>query len=205
LKKKPYFPTDNIGALFLEGDQLRNVKVRTSVDINATPEQVFTLITDLPKKTKLCPHTAIIRIVQLPAGPVEVGTIFYHRVVVNGQIVDYHNNVTEFENNKRMVTQSDTQPSFRIEVTVEAINEGCRLSQEESFSLSELLVPIPKGIGWLGKILKFFFGDKEVLRQGENSLAREAEETRADLQNRLEGWLNGIRKHLNKQTKKLKA
>lgn len=200
-----HFPTDNIGALFIEGDKRLVVRVEAVVDIDMECASVFDLITDLERKTKLCPHTSVIRIDRQPEGPIGVGTIYYHRVVIDGQIADYQNHVVEFEAGHRMVTRSNTQPSFRIEVSVNSTNDGCRLTQQESFTISELLVPVPKSDGWWGRILRVIFGDIDVIRQGEHALSREVEETRAKLQSRLEAWLERISRHMHKQKRRQKV
>lgn len=198
------FPGSDISAFFVEGDSHRTIKVCASVDINAAPESVFALITDLSRKTKLCPHTAVIRITRNPPGPVDVGTVFQHRVAIDGHIADYLNHVIEFEAERRMVTQSDTDPSFRIEVTVEPTPSGVRLTQTESFPFAELIVPVPKVSGKFGKLLRLFFGEND-LRQGEDALTHEADEMQSKLQPRLEAWLKSIRHHLEKQEGKLLA
>lgn len=198
------FPSNNLAAFFVKGDKHRTVKVCATVDIDAAPETVFALITDLSRKTKLCPHTAVIKITRDPPGPVDVGTVFQHRVAIDGHIADYHNHVVEFEAGRRMVTQSNTDPSFRIEVTVEPIPSGVRLTQTESFPFTELIVPVPKASGWVGKLLRLFFGENDI-KQGEHALTSEAEEMQSKLQPRLEAWLKSIRRHLEKQEGKLSA
>ncbi|GMR18234.1 MAG: hypothetical protein BMS9Abin33_0640 [Gammaproteobacteria bacterium] len=198
------FMSKNPAAFFVNGDNSSVVKVCASVDINASPEVVYELITDLNRKTKLCPHTSVIRISWNPPGAVDVGTIYHHRVAIDGHVADYQNHVVELEVGRRMVTQSNTDPSFRVEVIVEPIPSGARLTQIESFPLAELVIPVPKGSGWFGNLLRWFFGEGDI-RQGEHVLTREADEMQSKLQPRLEAWLKSIQRHLEKQEGKLFA
>ena len=185
--------------------KLKTVTLRASTEINVAPEEVFALVSDLRLKTPLCPHTAVIRITKQPEGPVAVGTTFQQRVTIDGHIADYQNRVIEFIPSKRMVTESDTSPSFRIVVTVEPNGNGCRLTQVESFPLSELIMPIPKANGWIGKLLRGMFGKGEFISQGDESLVNEATEMRNKLEPRLEAWLASIKQHLEAQRHQLPA
>lgn len=179
------------------------VKVSASVVINVKPEEVFALITDLRRKTNLCPHTVVLDITKHPDGPIDLGTVFHHRVAVDGHIADYHNTVIEFVSGRRMVTQSDSKTSFKIIVEVEATSSGTRLTQEESFELVELIIPTPSAKGWLGKFFRFLFGKGKVIRQGNESLMHDTQEMQEKLQPRLQVWLDGIKRHLEKESQRL--
>ncbi len=182
------------------------VRLKSSVDIEGVnADTVFNLITDLPRKTRLCRHTAVINISRNPAGPVSVGTVFHHRVAVDGHIADYCNSVVAYEQNKYMITESDSSPPFRIEVSVEAIECGTRLTQEESFAFTELVLPVPTASGRLGKVLRLLFGDDKVIRQGESALQREVREAQQRLQPRLDDWLDNIKRHLETESRYLQA
>ncbi len=186
-------------------DLQKFVHVMTSVDITATPEQVFALIEDLPRKTVLCPQTAVIRITKMTEGTVDVGTVFHHRVTVDGHIADYHNTVVELIQGQRMVTESDSNPSFRIEVDLEPLASGTRLTQHESFPLNEFVLPMPSANGWLGKLFRFFFGSQQCIRQGGETLQREVDEMQQTMQPRLDAWLKAIKCHLENPQGRLDA
>jgi uncharacterized protein YndB with AHSA1/START domain len=187
----------------LDQEKSNMVKVSASVIIDVKPEAVFALITDLQRKTKLCPHTAVLGITRHPDGPVEPGTVFHHRVAVDGHIADYHNTVVEIVPGQRMVTQSDSETSFKIIVEVEPTSSGTRLTQEESFELVELILPTPGAKGRLGKFFRLIFGEGDVIRQGEESLARDIQEMQDKLQPRLQEWLSSIKCHLEKESQRL--
>lgn len=181
------------------------VKISASVVINVKPEEVFALITDLQRKTNLCPNTVVLNITKHPDGPIELGTVFHHRVAVDGHIADYHNTVVEIVSGQRMVTQSDSKTSFKIIVEVEPISSGTRLTQEESFELIELIFPTPSAKGWLGKFFRLIFGKGDTIRQGDEALARDTQEMQEKLQPRLQAWLNSIKCHLEKESQQLWA
>ena len=193
--------TDHHDRAFIKHNDRYVVRIRSSVEINGVkPDDVFVLITDLRRKTLLCPHTAVIGITHHPEGAIDVGTVFHHRVAIDGRIADYHNRVIAFSPGERMVTESDSSPPFRIEVVVEPIVSGTRLTQEESFLLTELVVPVPKAPGWLGRLLRLLFGDENLIRQGSVSLEKEVEEAQSRLQPRLDAWLHRIKHHLEKKS-----
>ena len=49
-------------------------------------------------------------------------------------------------------------------------------------------MPVPQASGWIGELLRFMFGDDDIIRQGSDSLAREVEEMRTKLRAHLEAW-----------------
>ncbi len=136
----------------------------------------------MQRKTRLRPNTAVINISRNPQGPLEVGTVFHHRVAINGHIADYHSRVVVYSHNQPMITKSDSNPPFRVEVPVKALGAGTRPTQAESFALTELVVPLPTASGWLGKLFRLLFGDGMEIRQGDHALAREVLETQQRLQ-----------------------
>jgi|GEM_PF-1554581 len=199
------YPTNHLAGVFQKHNGRQVVRVSASVEIGVEPGAVFELVTDLRRKTSLSPHTAVLDITRRPDGPVDVGTVFHHRIAVDGHIGDYRNRVVELSPGRRMVTESDSSPPFRIVVIVEPIASGARLTQEETFPLTELVVPVPQASGWIGKLLRFMFGDDKVIRQGSDSLAREVEEMQYKLQPRLEAWLNSIKADLEEESRQLRA
>ena len=134
-----------------------------------------------------------------------MGTVYHHRVAVDGHIADYHNTVVAYEHNKYMITHSDSSPPFRIKVCVESTESGTRLTQEESFAFTELVLPVPTASGWAGKLLRLLFGDDKVIRQGSHALQQEVTETQQRLQPRLDSWLLNIKRHLETESRLLEA
>ena len=62
------------------------VRVKASLDIQADPEAVFSLVTDVARKARLGPHAAVIGVSKETAGPVGVGTVFHYCLSIEGKI-----------------------------------------------------------------------------------------------------------------------
>jgi hypothetical protein len=173
------------------------VLIKASVDINGVdPSEVFALVTDLRRKFLFCPNVAVIDISRQPDGPVDVDTIFHHRIALDSHITDYNNRVVAFSPGRRMVTESESNPFCRIEVTVEPLESGTRLTQQEALDLKELEMPVPQAPRWSGKLYRSFFGDEKIVQPPGDLLAQEAEEMHSHLQPRLDAWLNNIKEYL---------
>jgi hypothetical protein len=162
LQQMHQYPTNHLAGVFQQHNGRQVVRISASVEIGVEPGAVFELVTDLWRKTSLSPHTAVPDITRRPEGPVDVGTVFHHRIAVDGYIGDYHNRVVVLSPGRRMVTaESDSSPPFRIVVIVEPIASGARLTQEETFPLTKPVVPVPQTSGWIGKVLR-----RSLLRLG---------------------------------------
>ena len=169
------------------------VHVKETIDIKAEPAQVFALVTDVARKAEIDPNTRVLGVSQETESPVGLGTVFHYRLVIEGKIADYHSTCTAFESGRMIETVSDSQPPFKIRVTVEPTTDGCRLTQEESFSLPVIRVPVPQARGWLGNCFRLLFGDKEFLMQGPEVVTREEARIQQRLQTRLARWLAAIK------------
>jgi hypothetical protein len=181
------------------------VCVEESVDIRAAAEDVFALVTDVARKAPLDPSVHVLNVGQEPAGPVGVGTVFHYRLVIEGKIADYRSTCVTFEPGQMMETTSDSRPPFKIRVTVEPIPGGARLTQNETFTFPHLRVPLPQAKGWLGKVLRFIFGDADAIVQSQESMAEEEAQMEAQLKPRLTAWLKGIKAHLESERSRLMA
>lgn len=181
------------------------VHVKETVEISADPATVFSLVTDVVRKAVLDPNTHVLGVTQDTEGPVDIGTVFHYRLVIEGKIADYHSTCIDFIPGRMMETVSDSSPPFKIRVTVEPAPGGCRLTQEESFSLPVIRVPIPQTKGWLGRFLHLLFGDKEFIIQGPEIVAEEEADLKQKLQPRLTQWLSAIKAHLEAGNTQLQA
>jgi hypothetical protein len=177
------------------------VLIKASVDINGVdPSEVFALVTDLRRKFLFCPNVAVIDISRQPDGAVGVDTIFHHRIALDDHIADYNNRVVAFSPGKRMVTESESNPFCRIEVTVEPCGTGARLTQREAFDLKELEMPVYQAPRWSGKLYRSLFSNNKMIQPPGDLLAQEAEEMHSHLQPRLDAWLNNIKEYLEHDT-----
>lgn len=180
-------------------------RLHASIDIMASPRVVFSLVEDLVQMIRLNPSVKVLGIAKETNGPVNVGTTFICRLVVAGKITEHRCQCTGFIPGKVMETVSDTNPKFHVRTVVEPIPGGTRLTHEEFFTLPGLMFPIPQANGWLGKLLRFMFGDKRELKQDPESIAADEAELESMLQPRLISWLNRIKNYLEQQPSVLAA
>ena len=181
------------------------VRVKASLDIQADPEAVFSLVTDVARKARLGPHAAVIGVSKETAGPVGVGTVFHYCLSIEGKIADYRTRCVAFEPGRMMETVSDTRPPFKVRVTVEPVPGGARLTQEETFSLPVLHMPVPGTKGWWGRVLHFIFGDADAIVQSRESSAAEDVAMQAKLEPKLADWLERIKTHLEREQSRLET
>ncbi len=170
-----------------------------SVDIKADPFFVFSLVKDIPYRTRLNPHAHVIDVVKETRGPIDVGTRFCQRQVIEGKLVEYRCWCTEYIPEQILEMKSDTNPSFKVRIIVEPIDGGVRLTQEESFELIPYVMCVPSAKGWLGKFLCRIFGNARVINQSLESLAKDELYIIADLQPKLAAWLYRIKLQLENQ------
>ncbi len=179
------------------------LRIQASVDIQVEPAAVFALVTDVARKARLEPNASALAVGQETEGPVDVGTVFHYRLAIEGKIADYRTRCVAFKPGRMMETVSDSDPPFRIRVTVEPVPGGARLTQEESFSLPVLRVPVPRAGGWPGRLLRFVFGKEDFIVQDPESVAEEEAQMVAKLEPRLAEWLNAIKTHLEREQSQL--
>lgn len=175
------------------------------MNIQAEPDSVFSLITDVARKAHLDPNSTVLGVAKETEGPVDVGVVFHYRIVIEGNIADYRTRCVAFEAGHMMETTSDSSPPFRIRVTVDPIPGGARLTQAESFSLPVLRVPVPKAKGRPGQILQLILGKGDFIAQSPESVAAEEAQMEAKLRPRLARWLNAIKTHVERERLRLRA
>lgn len=174
--------------------------LNASVDIKAKPREVFSLVEDITYRTRLNPNVWVLGIAKETEGPVNVGTVFLFRLVIEGKIIEHRSECTTYIPGKMLETVSDTTPRFNVRVSVEPIPGGTRLTHEESFSLLPMYMPLPRVNGVLGKLFKWMFGDAKELIQSPESVAADETQLEKNLQPRLMAWLYKIKAHLEQHT-----
>ncbi len=179
--------------------------IEESVDIRAPPEAVFDLVADIPRKTRLNPNVHVLGVSRETSGPVDVGTVFRYRVVVEGHIADYRSHCVAFSPGRMIETCTDTSPPFNVRVTVDSIDGGARLTQTEFLKMTPAYLPVPDIGGRLGSWLRQLFGNTKVIVQSEESLIAEERRHAANLRPRLAKWLASIKNHLEQETRSLPA
>ncbi len=181
------------------------VDVEHSVEINADPESVFSLVTDIPRKAQLDPNAKVLGVVQETEGPVAIGTKFHYRLVVEGKIAEYRSQCIAFEPGRLLETVSDSDPPFTVRVTVAPSSNGARLTQKESFTAQRIHIPLPTADGWRGKLLRVLFGNRDAIQQDPNASRDEEARMEAKIKWRLEKWLEAIKQELESQHARLNA
>lgn len=179
--------------------------VTRSIDISASIDEVFALVIDAEQRSRLNPKTTLLAISHYPEGQIKEGTTFNYRVIVEGKVVEYKNTCIGLEQNRYFETQTDTNPPFRVKLSVEKIDDKVRLTQEEHFDLPQIHLPIPHSKGLLGKFFGQVFGDKKRIEQDPEQHKRREAEYSALLNSRLKIWLDAIKKHLEAETTRIYA
>lgn len=166
------------------------------VDIMVEPFFVFMLVENVGFRSRLNPYARVLDLVKETQGPISIGTTFCHRQIIEGQLSEYHSICTEYVPGNILETESDTDPRFKVRLTVDPIPGGARLTQEESFELIPFVMPTPTMRGLPGKFFQLIFGDIKVIKQTPESLIQEELELVTHLQPKLAAWLRKIKLRL---------
>ncbi|GMR07256.1 MAG: hypothetical protein BMS9Abin26_0258 [Gammaproteobacteria bacterium] len=172
------------------------VHFAASVDIMVEPFFVFMLVENVGFRSRLNPYARVLDLIKETRGPISIGTTFCHRQIIEGHLSEHRSICTEYVPGNILETESDTDPRFKVRLTVDPILGGARLTQEESFELSPFVMPIPTADGLTGKFFRLIFGDNKVIRQPPESLIQEELELVTHLQPKLAMWLRIIKLQL---------
>ena len=173
-----------------------------SVEVRATPAEVFALISDLREKAPLNPNIQVIRVELDGEEPIREGSVFYHRFQRGSRIVEYRTRCVRYEPPRRFVTRGQTDPPFEVDVTVEPRPGGSRLTQRETVEagperLDALDAVPPGGRLFLDalELLVFFPGGR---RLGAELRAHQRDRVARRLAGELAEWLEAVRRHLER-------
>jgi uncharacterized protein YndB with AHSA1/START domain len=111
------------------------IAIRKSADVNTSPEQVFTLLTDLDRLPEW--STVTVATHDAPSGELRQGDTFRQTLRVVGKQIDAQWTVTELDR-PRHVAYEATGPAgawLRMAQTVESSSEGSRVSVEIDYEL----------------------------------------------------------------------
>ena len=103
-----------------------------AVAIRADAAEVWALVSDLRRKARLNPAIEVIRLELEGDEPVREGSVFRHRFVKGGRIIEYRSRCVRCDPPRLFVSRGETDPPFEVRVTVEPSAEGCRLMQREA-------------------------------------------------------------------------
>jgi hypothetical protein len=96
---------------------------------------VFALVSDLRRKARLNPNIEVIRVDLEGDEPVREGSVFRHRFLKEGRIIEYRSRCLRCVPPRLFESRSETDPPFQVRVTVEPTADGCRLTQEEALEV----------------------------------------------------------------------
>lgn len=172
------------------------VHVQSSIEIQASLAEVFRLLCEPARKTRLNPEVEVIHAELVTPGPMAVGSRIYYNLRVPGGIRSFHCEVTAYEHNRSVEWLSDTRPSFRVRQSLEPTASGCRLVHDEWLAVAAPAAAKPRR--WsLAEITQAFRQAAGLGMPGVPALIGEPlEEMRAAMQNSLAVWLGNIRRHL---------
>lgn len=186
-------------------DSRQVIHAEGSVNIQASPEQVFALICDVRRCAEINPRIAVINITADPPGPVREGTVFYNRIVVEGRMIEYSSKVLTFAPEREIEIRTDSYPVVNIRYKVEPIAEGARLDQALTSSAQReepVSVALP---GWFGKLATMFGANADDAAQMDRQRQQEQAMAQRELQSQLDEWLTIVKKYLETQQNKLLA
>jgi hypothetical protein len=179
--------------------------VKQYIDIKASMDEVFALVIDAERRSKLNPKATLLAMSHYPEGQIKEGTIFNYRVIVEGKVIEYKNTCIGLEQNRYFETQTDTEPPFRVKLSIEKIGDKIRLTQEEQFSLPKIHLSIPQSRGLLGKFIRQMFGNEAKIDQDPELHAQREAEYSVKLNSRLILWLEAIKTHLETESSRIYA
>ena len=156
------------------------------MEIRAEAAAVFALASDLRRKARLNPNIEVIRIDLEGDEPVREGSVFRHRFVKGGRIIEYRSRCVRCVPPRLFVSRGETDPPFEVRVTVEPTPAGCRLTQQEALEAGPEMFDVLR--------LPPLFPSLRQLGAELRALQRERVATR--LSGELALWLDAIRAHL---------
>lgn len=105
--------------------------VTRNIDIAATGERVWALVTDPRRRAALNPAVRVIAVEIEGGGPLQRDSATRYRLEIGGQMMEYRTRVLEFVPNRRLVTYSDSAVPFETALELSPLPSGTRLSHSE--------------------------------------------------------------------------
>lgn len=181
------------------------IRVKGSVNIKISPEQVFALISDVRLCGELNPRIEVINISSEPAGQVREGSVFQYRIVVEGKMTEYTSKVVAFEPGRLLQFRTDTFPEVAINYQITPVTGGSRLEQE-LISTTMQQDPIPVNLPyWFARLVEMFAPDPQNTEQSAAERRKEEAMMAEELQAQLNEWLAIIKEYLEEQRDKFLA
>ena len=129
-------------------------KLSKSIEIEASPEEVFNFVNDTEKMNKA--HGGFTKGEYTTKGPVGVGTIMHMSGTHGGSKMEWDMEVTEFVKNKKVVTHTDKPSKMTNTLILDPTDKGTMLTH-----VAEYEVPY----SFLGKIIDKIKVSKDVKKE----------------------------------------
>jgi hypothetical protein len=180
------------------------MQVSRSIHIDAPVDRVFALMRNPLARARLNPTVTPLRVeierngAVVPTDSLEPASVCHFRLQLGGRIVDYRTTVRELVPERRIVLETDTATPVAITIETGPEGSGTRLTQSERFEPTDamLLDAAPPGVSaralqFIDELLPFL--DLDTARRFHDRRLQLLEEKLGD---RLEQWLDAIRRHL---------
>jgi hypothetical protein len=162
---------------------------------------VFALVTDAAAKARLNPFVQVIRVERETPGPLREGSITFFRAQKGKRIFEYRTRCRRLIPGRLLENRAELPTLFRVEVEVEPLDAGARLTQREECEvtpdmLEGLLTTRRAERAWqVVKLLHLFL--PSMAREAYAVLLHERiDALRATLTRELGGWLRAVKQHL---------
>jgi uncharacterized protein YndB with AHSA1/START domain len=108
-------------------------KIEKSIEIAASPEEVFNFINDTEKMNKA--HAGFTKAEYTSKGPIGVGTTMHFVGTHGGSKNEWDMEVTEFVNNKKVTTHTEKPANMTNFLTLEPTTKGTKLTHSVDYEL----------------------------------------------------------------------
>jgi hypothetical protein len=166
-------------------------RIEESIEINAPPEAVFAVVSDLCQRAHLNPHWTIVSCEPLD-GAMHAGARYRFVSLRRGTRTEHVSRVAVYEPPSHLVLHSEIHRGLEIELTVHAMPTGSRLTHAESF---ERLPSQPKPTNEPRSFLTIL--RTWLMFEQEGYAEASAEEVRATLRTQIgreiHAWLTAIK------------
>ncbi len=175
------------------------VVVSRSIHIDAPVERVFGLMADPAARAALNPFATPIRVDIENGAPLHLGSVCHYRLQTSDRIVDYRSRIVEFEPDRLIVSESESDVPFTIRVeTLPDGRGGAWMRQVERFEPTDEMLRDAVPANTYSRALRLAYWlalylDLDAARW----LRGRLEETLSQqLGANLDHWLEAIRAHL---------
>lgn len=174
------------------------VTVQRSIHIDVPVERVFELMADPAAKAGLNPLMKPITVEVEDGQRLRLGSRCHYRMQFGHNILDYHDEITGFEEGRLIESRTDSEPPVSIRTETVAEDHGTRLIQVETFAASDAMLAGIKARGFLAQL--FQLGQQIAVWIDSDAMERCRSQREAllaeDLCEHLDRWLHSIKQHL---------